>query len=49
MLRFLLFALLGFTPGIALAEPVGQVRVIDADTFGHRLRLFNAELEARKR
>ena len=23
--------------------------VIDEDTFGHRLRLFNSELEARKR
>lgn len=23
--------------------------VIDEDTFGHRLRLFNAELEARKK
>ena len=23
--------------------------VIDADTFGHRLRMFNSELEARKR
>ena len=23
--------------------------VIDEETFGHRLRLFNAELEARKR
>lgn len=46
MLRFLLFALLGFTPGIALAEPVGQVRVIDADTWdvgGETVRLFGID------